>query len=152
MGKGRNEKMWASKLSIRPSNIVGRVSWVQSLGPLGRRGHMRDDSTEILFQSFLKEALVSSSDTGIDVHSLLFSIQHILCWTQGHPSSKKVPWRMVLERSCSDETNPPSPHHPPQNTKQNKNTHNQILSQKTKTSKRPTREEGEEEEEDSDGD
>ena len=30
---------------------------------------MKDDSAEILFQSFLQEAIVSSSGTGRDVHS-----------------------------------------------------------------------------------
>ena len=45
---------------------------VQSLDRLGRRGGMRDDSAEILFQSFLQEALVSSSDRGRAVHSLVF--------------------------------------------------------------------------------
>ena len=37
-------------------------------------GDMRDDSAEILSQSFLQEALVSSSGTGRDVHSLMISI------------------------------------------------------------------------------
>ena len=41
---------------------------------------MRDDSAEILFQSFLQEALVSSSGMDSDVHSLMLStIQHFLC-------------------------------------------------------------------------
>ena len=34
---------------------------------------MRDDSAEILFQSFLQEALVSSSGMGRNVHSLMLS-------------------------------------------------------------------------------
>ena len=34
-------------------------SSIQSLDRLGRRGDMRDDSAEILFKSFLQEALVS---------------------------------------------------------------------------------------------
>ena len=34
---------------------------------MGHRGDMRDDSAEILFQSFLQEALVSSSGMGRDV-------------------------------------------------------------------------------------
>ena len=38
-----------------------RFSSVQSLDRLGRRGNMRDVSAEILFQSFLHEALVNSS-------------------------------------------------------------------------------------------
>ena len=37
-----------------------------------------DDSEEILFQSFLKEALVGSSGMGRDVHTLMLSIQHFL--------------------------------------------------------------------------
>ena len=52
---------------------------VRSLDRLGRRGDLRDDSAEILFQSCLQEALVSSSGTGRDVHSLMLSIQHFLC-------------------------------------------------------------------------
>ena len=40
---------------------------------------MRDDSAEVLFQSFLQEALVSGSGMGRDVHSLTLSIQHFLC-------------------------------------------------------------------------
>ena len=38
---------------------------------------MRDDSTEILFQSFLQEALVSSSGMERGVHSLMLSIQQM---------------------------------------------------------------------------
>ena len=34
---------------------------------VGRRGSMRDDSAEILFQSFLQEALLSGSGMGRDV-------------------------------------------------------------------------------------
>ena len=45
---------------------------------LGHRGEMKDDSAEILFQSFLQEAVVSSSDMGSDVHSLILSVQHFL--------------------------------------------------------------------------
>ena len=37
---------------------------------------MMDNSAEILFQSFLQEALVSSSGIGRDVHSFVLSIQH----------------------------------------------------------------------------
>ena len=44
--------------------------------PLSRRGcgggvDIKDDSEEILFQSFLQEALVRSSDMGRDVNSLI---------------------------------------------------------------------------------
>ena len=53
--------------------MVVQFSSVQSLDRFGRRGDMRDDSAEILFQSFLQEALVSSSGMGRDVHSLMLS-------------------------------------------------------------------------------
>ena len=58
---------------------------------------MRDDSAEILFQSFLQEALVSSSGMGKDVISLTLSIQHFLRRPRRHPSSD-VPRGMILER------------------------------------------------------
>ena len=51
-----------------------QISSVQSLDQLGRRGvgvgGGGDDLAEILVQSFLQEALVSSSDKGRDVHSI----------------------------------------------------------------------------------
>ena len=71
-------------------------SSVQSLDRLDRRGDIRDDSAEILFQSFLQEVIVSSSSMGKDVHFLMLSIQHFLCRRRRPPS--EVPWRMVLER------------------------------------------------------
>ena len=37
---------------------------------------MRDDSAGILFQSFLQEAILSSSGMGMAVHFLMLSIQH----------------------------------------------------------------------------
>ena len=37
---------------------------------------MKDDSTEILFQSFLREAIMSSSSIGRAAHSLMLSIQN----------------------------------------------------------------------------
>ena len=60
-------------------------------------GDMGDESAEILFQSFLQEALVNSSGMGRDVHFLMMSIQHFLCQPWCHPPSK-VTWRMVLGR------------------------------------------------------
>ena len=42
-------------------------------------GDIREDSAKILFQSFSQEAIVSSSGTDRDVHSLMLSIQHFLC-------------------------------------------------------------------------
>ena len=58
---------------------------------------MKDDSAEILFQSFLQKALVGISGMDRDVHSLKMSTQHFLCRSQRRPPSK-VPQRMVLER------------------------------------------------------
>ena len=57
---------------------------------------MRDNSANF-FQSFLQEALVSSSCMGRDVHSLMLPVQHFLCQPQHRPPSQ-VPRRMVLER------------------------------------------------------
>ena len=65
-----------------------KFSSVQSLDRLGHWGDMRDDLVEILFQPFLQEAIVSSSGTGRDVHSLMLSIQYFLCRPQCHPLSK----------------------------------------------------------------
>ena len=69
-----------------------QFSSVQSFGRFGCRwgggGGMKDDSAEILFRSFLQEALVSSSGMGKDVHSVLLSIQHFLCRPQRRPPSK----------------------------------------------------------------
>ena len=70
-----------------------QVSLVQSLEQMGRRGDIRDDSAEILFQSFMRETLVSSSGIGRSVHSLMLSIQHFLCRPRRRPPSK-VPRRM----------------------------------------------------------
>ena len=47
---------------------------------------MKDDSVEILFKSFLQEALVSSSGLGRDVHSLTLSIQHFLLLSTASPT------------------------------------------------------------------
>ena len=52
-----------------------QLSSAQSLDRLGCQGDMRDDSAEIVFQSFLQEALVSSSGVDRDVHYLMLSIQ-----------------------------------------------------------------------------
>ena len=58
----------------------GLPSLVQSFDWFGWWGNMRDDSTEILFQSFLKEAIMGSSGMVRDVQSLMLFIQHFLCW------------------------------------------------------------------------
>ena len=47
------------------------ISSVQSLDRLDCLGDMRDDSAEVLFQSFLQEALVSSSGFGRGAHPYL---------------------------------------------------------------------------------
>ena len=45
--------------------------------------------------SFLQQAIVSTSGMGRDVHSLMLSSQHFLCWLRHH-SPSKVPWRTKL--------------------------------------------------------
>ena len=60
----------------------------QSLDELGCPGDMRVDSAEILFQSFLQEALVSSYSMCRDVHSLMLSNQHFLSRPRRRPPSK----------------------------------------------------------------
>ena len=54
-----------------------RSSSIQSGDWLSHLGDMRDDSAEILFQSFLQGVLVNSSGMGRDVCCLMFSIQHL---------------------------------------------------------------------------
>ena len=49
---------------------------------------MIDGSAEILFQSFLQEAIVSSSGMGRAVHSLMLSIQHFFCRSRHRPPSR----------------------------------------------------------------
>ena len=63
---------------ILAKNKSVQFSSVQSLSGLDRPGDMTDDSAEILFLSFLQEALVGSAGMGSDVHSLMLSIQHFL--------------------------------------------------------------------------
>ena len=65
-----------------------QFSSVQSLDRSGRSGDMRDDSAEILFQSFPQEAIMSSAGMGRDVHSLMLFIQHFLCRPRRRPLSK----------------------------------------------------------------
>ena len=58
---------------------------------------MRDDSAEILFQSFRQKAVVSSSVMDRDVHFSMLSIQHFLRRLRRRLLSK-VLRRTVLER------------------------------------------------------
>ena len=84
----------------------GSLQQTHSLDRLGGRGlggwgvgggGMRHDSAEILFQTVLREAIISSSDIGRDVHSLMWSIQRFFCRPGRRPSSE-VHCRMVLEK------------------------------------------------------
>ena len=85
-------KVHLAVLCCYPDTVQFRplTSWVV-------RGDRRDNSAEILFESFLQKAIENSSGMGRDVHSLMLSIQHFLSWLWHHPSSK-VPWGMVFER------------------------------------------------------
>ena len=80
----KRRNFWRASFDARiipgPRNLNKErlFSSVQSLDQLGHQGDMRDDSAEILFQSFLQEVLVGSFGMGGDVHSLMF-IQHFLC-------------------------------------------------------------------------
>ena len=56
-------------------NYYVQFSTVLSLDWLGHRGNMGDNSADILFQSFLQEANLSSSGMGRDVHSI-FNVVH----------------------------------------------------------------------------
>ena len=79
--RGKHSHLVWCRVWHREANTAVLFSSVQfSSVPdwLGHRGEMKDDSAEILFQSFLQEAVVSSSDMGSDVHSLILSVQHFL--------------------------------------------------------------------------
>ena len=69
-------------------SVYNYISSIQSPDRLGRRGDMRDDSADILFQSFVQEAHVSSSRMGRVVHPLTVSIRHFLCRPRLRPPSK----------------------------------------------------------------
>ena len=86
----RVETSDAGATSLNPEQMPGRGSSVQ-FSPVTDwviEGDMRDDSVDILFQSFLQDALVSSSGMGRDVHSLILSIQHFLYRPRCRPPSK----------------------------------------------------------------
>ena len=94
------QQKWVPPIFMPFKMVTVQFSSVQSLSRLDRQEDMRHDSAEIFFQSFLQEALDSSSGMGRDVHSLLLFLQHFLCWPQRRPPSK-VPWRIVC-RGCRD--------------------------------------------------
>lgn len=81
---------------LSPLFVAQFISF-QSLDRLGCRGDMRDNSAEILFQSFLREAMVSSSGVDRDLHSLTLSTQQFLCRSRRH-SLPGVTWGMLVER------------------------------------------------------
>ena len=56
-----------------------QFSSVQSRDRPGCQGDMRDDSAQILFQSFLQDALESCSGMDRDVHSLIIMMCSFLC-------------------------------------------------------------------------
>ena len=70
---------------IIESCYISVNSSVQSLDRQGRRGDMRDDLAEVLFQSCLQKALVSSSGMSRIVYSLMLSILHFLCRPRRSP-------------------------------------------------------------------
>ena len=63
--------LWGLKEETSMNPWSGQIS---SSTRLGRRGNMRDDSAEIVFQCFLQEALVGSS--GLGQGSPLFNAVH----------------------------------------------------------------------------
>ena len=62
--------------SIQFSSV--QFSSVQSLDRLGRREDLTGDSADILLQSLLQKAIVSSSDMDREVHCLMLSIQRFI--------------------------------------------------------------------------
>ena len=71
------------------------------------KGHKRP-SAVILFQSFLRESIVSSSDIGMDVHPSTVSVQHFLCrprQTHQEALKERLPWRV---QGTKAKTCPPS--------------------------------------------
>ena len=59
---------------------------------------MRDDSVEIISQSFLLEVIASSSGMDRDVHSMASSVQHLLCRPM---LLERLSWRVTCPRHAS---------------------------------------------------
>ena len=77
------------EIIFTPILIGCRSVQFSALIRLGHQGHMRNDSAEILLQSFLQEAHLSSSGIGRNVHSLMLSIQHFsVHWSNGEPMDR----------------------------------------------------------------
>ena len=73
-------------------------SSVQSLERLGRRGDMRNDLAEILFQSFLHEVIVSSSGMGRLAHRVKINIAPDIADTKNASNTAALlicTWRIV---------------------------------------------------------
>ena len=64
------------------------TNWVLGGWAVGGGG-VRDDSADILFQSFLREAVVSGSGMGGDVHSWTLSIQRVSLTTTSGVSARQ---------------------------------------------------------------
>ena len=85
-----------SSVSSVPS--LDRLSCLKEVG-VGVGGNMRNNSSEVLFKSFLPEATVSSPGIGRDVHSMVLSTLHFLSQPQCHPTLK-VSWKKWFSRDC----------------------------------------------------
>ena len=75
-------------------------------------GDTGDDSAEILFQSFLQEAVVNSSGIGRGSHSLALSIQYFFSADQGVAHTLPCPERCfedaVVDRDLAEPCKFPS--------------------------------------------
>ena len=73
---GHLRTQFHSKFAAVTLHDARQIQFLDRLGRWpGRGGGMRDDPAEILFQSFLQNAFVSSTGMGRDVHSFMLSIQ-----------------------------------------------------------------------------
>ena len=84
---GKETETVEPQTTLQPGNKTS-VQFSPVPSPTGSSGDMRTDSAEILLQTFLRDALVSSSGMGGYFHSLMFSVQHFLCRTRHRPPSQ----------------------------------------------------------------